>query len=231
MKTRRILLASTIAAVLLAGTACGNDDAYEAPGTEAADDSAASDMTAIEGAEPTGSRGETLALVMAVNRHEVAMAEQARDKGVEGDVLAYAEMLDTEHSAAIEADIALAQTISLSPLDTEAVQALEQKGEADMERLAQLDGEAYADAFVDAMVAGHAEALELIDERIGNTANDGVPAGATAPGGANIDQTFEQHLKDTRDAIARHHEMAQALQDGEPLDAPASMAGTDEADE
>ena len=236
MKTRRILIASTIAAVLLAGTACGNDGADEVPAADAAGDTAASDMTAIEGAEPTGSRGETLALVMAVNRHEVAMAEQARDKGVEGDVLAYADMLDADHSAGIEADIALAQTISLSPLDTEAVQALEEKGEAEMARLAELDGEAYADAYVDAMVQGHTDALALIDERIGITANDDVPAGATAMGGGNIDQTFEQHLKSTRDAIARHLEMGEALQAGEPLNAPASMAGTDadaeaEADE
>ena len=229
MKTRRILIASTIAAVLLAGTACSNDGADEAPGAEASmDDTAASDMTAIEGAEPTGSRGETLALVMAVNRHEVAMAEQARDKGVEGDVLAYADMLDADHSAGIEADIALAQTISLSPLDTEAVQALEEKGEAEMARLAELDGEAYADAYVDAMVQGHTDALALIDERIGITANDDVPAGATAMGGGNIDQTFEQHLKSSRDAIARHLQMGEALQAGEPLNAPASMAEADE---
>ena len=219
MKTRRILIASTIAAVLLAGTACGNDGADEVPAADAAGDTAASDMTAIEGAEPTGSRGETLALVM---------AEQARDKGVEGDVLAYADMLDADHSAGIEADIALAQTISLSPLDTEAVQALEEKGEAEMARLAELDGEAYADAYVDAMVQGHTDALALIDERIGITANDDVPAGATAMGGGNIDQTFEQHLKSTRDAIARHLQMGEALQAGEPLNAPASMAEADE---
>ena len=234
MKTRRILIASTIAAVLLAGTACGNDGADEVPAADAAGDTAASDMTAIEGAEPTGSRGETLALVMAVNRHEVAMAEQARDKGVEGDVLAYADMLDADHSAGIEADIALAQTISLSPLDTEAVQALEEKGEAEMARLAELDGEAYADAYVDAMVMGHTEALAMLDERMGtmdgavveDVGMEGMAPGTTSVEGVTVDPAFQQHLMATREAIANHLEMGKSLQDGDGMDDGADDVGT-----
>ncbi len=231
MNTRQILLAPAIALVLLAGTGCGNDDAGDA-GTAGIDATADADDTPAD-AEPTGSPGETLALVMAVDRHEVAMAEQAREKGVEGDVLAYADMLHTEHGANLDKDIQLAESISLSPLDTEAVQAHKAKGEAEMERLAELEGEAYADAYVDAMVKGHTEVLEMLDERIGNTATDGVAPGATAIGGGNVDQMFQQHLTATREAVASHLETGKALQAGEPMNAAPSMDtdGTDDVGE
>lgn len=220
MNIRKILLAPAIAVVLLAGTACVNEDADDA-GTDGI--GATTDTMPPGDAEATGSAGETLALVMAVDRHEVAMAEQAREKGVAGDVLAYADMLHAEHSANLDKDIQLAESISLSPLDTGAVQAHKAKGEAAMERLAELEGGAYADAYVDAMVKGHAEVLAMLDERIGNTAADGVAPGATAIGGGNVDQMFQQHLSATRDAVASHLEMGKALQDGGAMDAPASM--------
>ena len=230
MNTRKILLAPAIAFALLAATACGNDDAGDA-GTEDVGATADTDDTTAPGdAEPTGSPGETLALVMAVDRHEVAMAEQAREKGVEGDVLAYADMLHTEHGANLDKDIQLAESISLSPLDTEAVQAHKEKGEAEMERLAELEGEAYADAYVDAMVMGHTEALAMLDERIGHTATDGVAPGATAIGGGNVDQMFQQHLTATREAVASHLEAGKALQAGEPMNAAPSM-DTDGSDD
>lgn len=221
MNTRNILLAPAIAVVLLAGTACGNDDAGDSDTGRIDATADAADPNSPAG--PTGSPGETLALVLAVDRHEVAMAEQAREKGVEGDVLAYADMLHTEHSANVDKDIQVAEAISLSPLDTEAVQAHKEKGQAEMDRLAELDGEAYADAYVDAMVAGHTEALALLDERIGSTAADGLAPGATAIGGGNVDQMFQQHLSATRDAIARHLEAGKALQAGEPMNAAPSM--------
>lgn len=218
MNPRRLLIASAIVAVVLAGTACGNDE-VETGGPAVVTDNTvpvdeAGEVPAPGDAEPTGSPGETLAMVIAVDDHEVAMAEQAREKGVTGDVLAYADRLHADHSANAAASRQLSTTISLSPLDTDAVLAYKAKGEAEMERLAQLDGEAYADAYVDAMVTGHTEALEMLEARL-----EGI-----------TDQAFGEHLSSTRDTIERHLEMGKALQAGEPMDMSVD-AGADADDD
>ena len=237
MKTRRILIASAIATVLLAGTACGNDAADDNAGLDTAADTGALDdavdpVVPVDGA--TDDARETLALVMAVDMHEVAMAEQAREKGVEGDVLAYADMLHTEHSANLEKDRQVADAAGLSPMETDAVQAMKEKGQAEMERLAEIDGEAYADAYVDAMVMGHTEALAMLDERMGtmdgavveDVGMEGMAPGTTSVEGVTVDPAFQQHLMATRDAIANHLEMGKSLQDGDGMDDGADDVGT-----
>ena len=92
------------AATLVAG--CNNQD--DTPGddvaavtTPATDDGAMTDPMPTDtmpadmpgDATGTGEPGETLALVMAVDQHEVAAAEQARDKDLPEDVAEYANML------------------------------------------------------------------------------------------------------------------------------------------
>ena len=144
----------------------------------------------------TGEPGETLALVMAVDQHEVAAAEQARDKDLPEDVAAYAVMLHEAHSKNLEADRQVEQDSGITAMTTEAVTDHKNKGEAELERLGALDGEAYADAYVDAMVKGHTEALAMIDERMATT----------------TDAALKAHLAATREAVAAHLERGKELQ-------------------
>ena len=212
MHTKQILLAAAIAASLaLAG--CGNDGADDAAANDPALDTAAADTA---GADDTGpldavTAGETLALVTAVDQHEVDMAQQARDKGVTGDVLAYADMLHEDHSANLEKDRTLAADTGIEPAATAIVGAQQSKGAAVMQRLAELEGEEYARAFVDAMVQGHADALAMLDERIGTTS----------------DAALKQHLTATRETIAAHLEHGQSLQDDGATDADADTGATE----
>lgn len=195
MHTRKILLAAAVAASLaLAGCANdGDDDAL-------ADDTAATEAGATDGDEEgildSVTAGESLALVMAVDQHEIDMAQQARDKGVTGDVLAYADMLHQDHSENLEKDRNVSSEAGIDPAATAIVSAQQSKGASVMERLAELEGGEYATAYVDAMVQGHTDALAMLDERLDTTENP----------------TLRQHLSATREAVAAHLEQGKALQ-------------------
>ena len=208
---RTLLLASAMAAALLATTACTNDGAADvamdddieigdtmdgdADATDPMDGSRTETIADAIGA--SGSAEETIALVTAIDQHEVDAAEQAREMGVEGDVLAFADMLLAEHSANLEKDREVAEAAALLPATTSAVEAQKQKGKVTLVRLSQQDAAGYAEAWVDAMVQGHEEALQLIGDRIESTA----------------DPQLLAHLISTREAIERHLEHGKALQD------------------
>ncbi|MET4728003.1 putative membrane protein [Lysobacter enzymogenes] len=130
--------------------------------------------------------GDSLALglLAAINEHEIAAAKQAKSKKVSGKVLDYAQRMQKEHSEN------LAKTKSLGPLGNDsAVQAQKAKGARELMTLGMSKGSAYAKAYIEAMVQGHAEALETIDTKL-------LPAATSAP--------VKQHLTDTRAHVASH---------------------------
>lgn len=147
------------------------------------------------------SQPEALAMLTALNDHEIAAAEQARTKGVQGAALEYADLLHEEHvqNLAETTQVATA-TGSTSPVgttDTVPVIAMRQKGQAELQTLDALVGEAYSKAYIDAMVKGHEEALALIDDRL-------LPAAT--------DAAVRKHLTATRGHIALHLDEGKRLQ-------------------
>jgi putative membrane protein len=135
-----------------------------------------------------------LGVLNAINEHEIAAGRQALDKGVSGDVAAFAQMMIDEHGRNRD------QTAAFDP-DANSAQAQAQKarGEQELATLAQKSGEDYARAYIDAMVKGHTEALAALDDRL-------IPA-ATRP-------EVKAHLASTREHVAQHLERARALQGG-----------------
>ena len=135
-----------------------------------------------------------LGLLGSVNEHEIAAARQAKEKKVSAPVLAYAEMMETEHGAN------QAKTKSLGPLaETDEVKAMKEQGAAELTTLGQKSGKDYETAYIDAMVNGHTDALALIDTRLLTLASS---------------EAVKQHLTDTRDHVAKHLEAARKLQAG-----------------
>ena len=233
MKATQTLLAG---ALMLALAACGNDrdrDTTMAGADGAATTVPADDTTGMAGADGTGMPGtgmagtgmagvphrKALMMVEEVDRHEIAAAEDALAKNVEGDVRAYAEMLRDDHTRNLEATRRLlggtgttmgtgsagtgtgtmgAATQHGAGSDAE-LDARRQKHEAERQRLSALEGEAFATAWVDAMVKGHEEALNRLDTQLIPDATDSGVA---------------DHLRQTRDAIARHLETGRGLQSG-----------------
>lgn len=151
---------------------------------------------ATAGPDAQTGQAEALALLVAVNEHEIAAAEQARAKSVDGDVLEFANLMDTEHSANLEQTRALMGGAATGA-DSAEVAAQRAKGEAELARLGALDGDAYEDAYVDAMVAGHDEVLRMLDGKL-------IPAAQ--------DNAVRQHFTTTRGHVAAHLEKARALQ-------------------
>lgn len=150
-----------------------------------------SDMEVTPPAATTGDDSIALGLLGAVNEHEIAAAKQAVAKGVKGKVLDYANMMDKQHSEN------LAQTQALGMLvDDAEVQALKAKGAAELAELGKLEGQAYQDAYVEAMIKGHTEVLALIDSRMLTLAKS---------------EAVKSHLTATREHIAEHLAAAQAL--------------------
>src|SRR5690606_30070765 len=138
---------------------------------------------------------KALAAVMEVDRHEIAAAGDALAKNVEGEVRSYAETLRDDHTRNLEAtqrllgdagtagdmgahhaqntaagtaampDAAGDTTAASMPPDPE-VAAMKQKHDAERQRLSALDGQAFASAWVAAMVKGHEEALAKLDNEL-----------------------------------------------------------------
>lgn len=174
----------TAAAADIAGTAAMADD--PSPASTFADANEAG----------AAGDGEALAMVAAVDEHEIAAAEQARAKGVDGDVLAYADLLYGDHSE----NLARTRALASPGLDSDSPDVMRQreKGEAELAKLAALEGDAYETAYVDAMVKGHTEALAMLDERLIPSARD---------------EAIKAHLTATREHISMHLQKAKALQE------------------
>lgn len=132
-----------------------------------------------------------LGVLNAINDHEIAAGKQALAKGVKADIATYAQMMVDQHgenraqTSALGADAGGADA-----------RAQQQKGQAELAKLDALSGDAYAKAYVDAMVKGHTEALTALDGAL-------IPAATT--------QSVRDHLATTRGHVAEHLARAEAL--------------------
>lgn len=209
MKTKTPL-ALAIAALLLVGTtACNrNEDAAGGTNNTPAPDAAAPDaMTDTQPAGPAvppgtdaaaaPSQAEALALLNAVNDHEVKAAEMAKSKNVTGPVLEYANMVQAEHAKNMTDTNGLLQTAGGAAADSARLNEQKAKAEARRAQLQGMEGEAFARAYIDAMVTDHAEALTLLDGML-------IPAAT--------EEAVKNHLSATRQHVQQHHERAREIQ-------------------
>lgn len=149
---------------------------------------AAADAAAVASAP---AERAALGVLNAINDHEIAAGGQALAKRVEGEVADYARMMIDPHSENRRQTTALGADAA-----AEKAQAQQQKGQAELARLDAMTGDAYAQAYVAAMVKGHTEALATLDGEL-------IPA-ATTP-------AVRDHLTRTREHVAANLERAKAL--------------------
>lgn len=185
-----------IATLMLAAiSAC--DRHADVPASAAATAPVAAAAPAVAASPAEQAQVEALAFIVAIDEQEIAAAEQARGKKIDARIRAYADLLHEEHSANLDQTHALADAARLTLKDDADVAALRTRGQADLERMAALDDDEYAQAYLAAMADGHAEAIALIDERL-------LPA-ATRP-------ELRQHLAATRSHVEQHGQSAKQLQ-------------------
>lgn len=147
---------------------------------------------------PQPAAGDSVALstLSAVNKHEIAAAELAQSKTVDSATMDYAKMLQKDHTANLEKVESISQLTKTPIAQSEDVKALEQKTAAERDALAKLDGMAFQNAYLDAMIKGHADVLSKIDTKL-------------LPGAS--DAAVQQHLRATRESVSRHHDKAKEL--------------------
>ena len=178
-------------------------------------------LPAENGAQLADGDRKALMAVMEVDRHEIAASDSALAKDVQGEVRAYAETLQRDHTRNLEATRTLlgdtgdaagremttvaGGTATTTAQSTSAAATagapdlaeMKRKHDTEREQLDALSGEAFQKAWVDAMVKGHQEALTKLDSEL-------------IPGAA--DARVKAHLQTTRTAIAGHLETARGLQ-------------------
>ena len=165
------------------------------------------------------SQAEALTLLNAINDHEIKAAEMAKSKNVTGPVLEYANMMQAEHSknmsdtnallqgaggtnpAATNTGPAAGAAAATAPgsmgADSARVNEQRAKAEAKRAQLQGLEGDAFAKAYIDAMVTDHAEALTMLDSML-------IPAAT--------DAAVKTHLTTTRQHVQQHHDRAREIQ-------------------
>ena len=153
------------------------------------------------GIAASGGDAEILGMLIALDLDEVHAATTATMKKPRGPVLDYAKMLHRHHGKHVEDTAKLGQKLRVTPAQTPAVRALHDKHAGALAKLVPLEGEAFSRGFLALMVAGHTEALQMIDAQLEAARHAEVKA----------------HLTRTREAIASHLQQAKRLQgDREP---------------
>lgn len=139
---------------------------------------------------------DALELLNAINENEINMAAEARSKNLSQPVKAYADMLHQEHTNNYNETRELARNRGMDLADNNTSTDLKVEGDAKLDKLRVLEGEDFEKAFLAAMIADHANALNLIDNKL--------MAAATS-------EEVRQHLSNTRGHIAKHLEEAKRL--------------------
>jgi predicted outer membrane protein len=154
------------------------------------------DANPPEQAEATTGDAEILAQLRTIDETEVRAAAAAQQKNVTGPVLRFAKMMEQDHGRDIEDVQRLTESLGLTLSDTTSVDQLRAHGEETMTRLAPLTGDDFGRAYIAAMVNGHREALQLIDDSLKTVQSEDV----------------QQHLTSVREKVAHHLKDAEKLQ-------------------
>ena len=149
-----------------------------------------------EQAEATTGDADLLAQLRTIDETEVRAAAAAQQKNVTGPVLRFAKMMEQDHGRDIEDIARLSDSLGLTLSDTTTVDQLRAHGEETMTRLAPLTGDDFGRAYINAMVNGHREALQLLDDSLKTVQSEDV----------------RQHLSSVRDKVAQHLKEAERLQ-------------------
>lgn len=107
--------------------------------------------------------GEILAVLIAVDKNEIALAKEALKKQTTPAIKQYAHILKREHTQNLNETLRLSKKIGIAPIDTALVTSIQQDGAKGLVTLSSLNGIAFEKAYIHAMVKGHTHVLKMID--------------------------------------------------------------------
>lgn len=136
-------------------------------------------------------------IMMTVDKGEIAASQEALKKELNPAVDVYAKFLIQQHQNNLDMLKQFAKQNGLDPKDSAISNSLEADGKKDLKNISELQGKDFNKAFIDAMVKGHQDGLQLIDTKL-------------------IPQTRNPQLKAVvgqfRSMVADHLEKAQKIQ-------------------
>jgi putative membrane protein len=202
MNIKTPLALAITALTTLALGACahtGADAAADAdmPAASASASASASAMSPAMTPPAASSLAEALALVAAVDQHEIKLAQQARSKNVTGHVLEYATMMDTQHTPHLQKTRAMLDAAGGAPASSTGLQQLMTMDQQTQQRLGALEGEAYARAYMEHMVMSHRMGIAMLDASMG----------------VATDPAMREFMQMTRQTMQMHLDRAQQIQD------------------
>ena len=116
------------------------------------------------GSAQTQKDGEIIAILIAVDKNEIAAAKEALKKETTSAIKQYAQMLKTQHTQNLNETLKLSKQIDIAPIDTATVISLQQDGAKGLVTLSSLKGKDFEKAYINAMVTGHTDVLKMIDD-------------------------------------------------------------------
>lgn len=170
------------------------------PGATSSSNAGAAQADASASQATTGlTDADILAIITAIDSNEIKAATEAQKEKLGGKAKGYAKMLKKQHGANAEKSKKFSKKAGITPSEANQTAAdLRAKGASELTTLASLDGKAFEKAYIDAMVTGHTEALQVIDTQL-------------LPSAKNED--LRSHLKDLRGHVAHHLEEGKRLQE------------------
>ena len=198
---KRVITASAITALV---AACGGEPRAGQPETETTGSVQAVSQTTTEAATTTGASGGTTSALPPEEKEfvanagmlglaEVQMARLVLEKGIGGNVRAYAQRMVNEHAVS-NAELAQLATAKGLALPTE----LGGDAEAGFEHLETLSGGDLDRAYMQHMVADHEKAVAEFDRMAISASDPDIKAYAAK----NL-PVLRQHLLDARDIATR----------------------------
>ena len=149
------------------------------------------------GTAQTQKDGEIVALLIVLNKNEIAAAKEALKKVKNPTIKQYAKMLKKEHTKNLSEALTLSKKMDIAPVETVTVMVLKQDGKKEMITLAALHAKDFETKYIDAMIKDHTDALKMIDNNLLKN--------ATNP-------YLKAQIEATRPHIVSHLQQAQAIQ-------------------
>lgn len=149
-----------------------------------------------EQAPGISSDGEALAMLIAINDHEIEAAALAQKKGVSPAVMDFAREVEREHRANQYKTRRVGEQGGINPFESDDVIVVRQRASSERTMLEGLGGAEFEAAFVDAMVQLNADAVTVIDQSL-------LPASKNSG--------VQDHLRTARERFAGNLDRANAL--------------------
>jgi putative membrane protein len=150
--------------------------------------------------ENNGKEAHILGVIEQIDNNEINAANAAINKTSNSDVKDFAKEMQSDHQKNLADAQDLSKKLNLNLTTSPKAEGLQKKGAAELKNLESKQGSEFDKAYVEAMVKGHTEALNLVNEIISKASN------------SNFNSDFVGFIKDTQKTISHHLDDAKNLQ-------------------